>query len=378
MAGGGQQQSGNQDNATDILWIVAGVFILALIIWYFFHAQIISFVFQLKIMEARVIEIFDPKISDLKNAMLRASPEQVKIGQVLNVCTAIGEYLRYPLCAILMILAVFVYRRSAATRFCRVFNMKSLYQQEKSNWPYAEVALKQDLVKQDINSGPWAMALTAMQFSKKHKLLDIERKQLGATGLSKELGYEAMVNKHRAHSVFVTQLGALWKGTEVLLPHRRALLGIFAAKALGDRDAAEALLRQIASSAAGPSLNLSGADKLLKKHQDHKVIQEIMSRHAFEYGVFAVLLELARTDGVLASAEFLWLKPVDRPLWYVLNSVGRQTVFPEVAGIFAHLLAEKTIGYKLLSPMVEEAVKALEDAINDMVYVPTEEETANL
>ena len=76
-----------------------------------------------------------------------------------------------------------------------------------------------------------------------------------------------------------------------------------------------------------------------------------------------------------SSADFLWLKPVDRRLWYTLNSVGRQTPFAEVAGIFAHWIAEKEAGRKLLVPMVDEATKALEIVLTEVVYRRDETET---
>ena len=88
--------------------------------------------------------------------------------------------------------------------------------------------------------------------------------------------------------------------------------------------------------------------------------------------VMASMLEAAREDGVQASADFLWLKPLDRRLWYTLNTVGRQTPFIEVAGIFAHWVAEKEAGRKLFVPMVEEATNALELALKEVVYKPDE------
>lgn len=371
QGGGGQGQS---DTSMDLLWIIAGIVIGCIFVWYFFHAAIVTGVLQVKFWEASFVSLFTSKIVPLKNAIADASPQNVTLDQLMAVAAEVGRYLRYPFGIILMLLAIHVYRASAGTRFCATFNMKSLLKQELNNWPYANVVSGLDLVKQDIKKGPWAMALTAMQFSKKYKLLDVERKQMGATGLSREMGYEAKVNKYRAHKVFVRQLGELWRSPDDLAPHRRALFVIFAAKALGDREVANKLLRQISTSAKDPSLNFSGADALLAKYKDEKIVKEIIARHAFEYGVLAAMLELARSDGVLASAEFLWLKPHDRVLWYVLNSVGRQTVFPEVAGIFAHFYAEKVIGYRLMSPMVEEAVISLEDAIDDLVYVPDDKE----
>ena len=55
------------------------------------------------------------------------------------------------------------------------------------------------------------------------------------------------------------------------------------------------------------------------------------------------MLVAARTDGVLASAEFLWLKPVDRQLWFMLNSIGRRTPFVEVSAPYAHWLVERRL-----------------------------------
>ncbi len=84
----------------------------------------------------------------------------------------------------------------------------------------------------------------------------------------------------------------------------------------------------------------------------------------------ASLLEGARDDGVVPSAEFLWLKTIDRRLWYMLNSVGRQTPYPEVGGPFAHWRAEKAMGRRSLVPMIDEAIKALEIAIKEMKLSP--------
>jgi intracellular multiplication protein IcmP len=372
---GGQGQSQN-DSGMDLLWIIVALVIGSIIIWYFFHVAIITTVLRIKFWEADFISLFTARIIPLRNAIAYASPKNVTLAQLYAVTTAVGNYLRYPFGVILILLALRVYRVSAGTRYCETFSMKSLLKQELNNWPYANVVWGLDLIKQDIKKGPWAMALTAMQFSKKYKLLDVEKKHMGATGLSREMGYEAKVNKYRAHKVFVKQLGELWRSPEELTPQRRALFAIFIAKALGDRDVANKLLRQIAISARDPRLNFTGADALLTKYKNNKIVKEIIARHAFEYGVLAAMLELARSDGVLASAEFLWLKPRDRVLWYVLNSVGRQTVFPEVAGIFAHFYAEKVIGYRLMSPMVEEAVISLDDAIDELVYVPDEKEKA--
>ena len=91
--------------------------------------------------------------------------------------------------------------------------------------------------------------------------------------------------------------------------------------------------------------------------------------HAYVGTLMASLLEIARIEGVLATAEFLWLKLVDRRLCYMLNSVGRQATIVEVAGLFAHWRSEK----RLERPLVKEAVTALEKDITTVLYILEEE-----
>ena len=93
------------------------------------------------------------------------------------------------------------------------------------------------------------------------------------------------------------------------------------------------------------------------------------SRHAYVSTLLASLLEAAREGGVLATAEFIWLKPLNRKLWYLLNSVGRQTAVIEAAGPFSHWLAEKRVKRALKVPMIKTAVDALEESIADSLYV---------
>jgi len=152
------------------------------------------------------------------------------------------------------------------------------------------------------------------------------------------------------------------------------LYAVFLARLEHELDVAREYLAQLAASAAKGSIDYSQTDTLIKKYGNGKAAQLCMRKHAYVYTVMASMLELARVDGVLASADFLWLKPIDRRLWYVLNTVGRQVAPSEIAGIYAHWLAEKEMNRPLNVPMVQEAVKALDLALTNMVYVPEEGE----
>jgi len=79
------------------------------------------------------------------------------------------------------------------------------------------------------------------------------------------------------------------------------------------------------------------------------------------------MLVSARRSGIVANSSYLWLKPVDRALWYTLNNVGRKAVFTEMGAVHAHWLAEKKLGFALTEPMVEEAIYGLEDAAKSRI-----------
>ena len=100
--------------------------------------------------------------------------------------------------------------------------------------------------------------------------------------------------------------------------------------------------------------------------------KKVVEGNAYVLTVMASMIMAARADGVQASADFLWLKPLDRRLWYVLNSMGRQTPYTEAAGVYAHWLAEKEAGRKLIIPMIEMATNALEIALKELIYHPDE------
>jgi len=146
------------------------------------------------------------------------------------------------------------------------------------------------------------------------------------------------------------------------------LFAVFAARVAGDTKEPYDLLMKIAGSSNSGKLDFSGVNELLEKHRDHKAVQEITKKHAYVLSVMASLLNGARYTGVLATADFLWLKLVDRRLWYMLSSVGRQVPFIEVAGPFAHWRYEVALERPFRTPMIENATRGLERALKEQVY----------
>ncbi|MBS0351351.1 MAG: type IVB secretion system coupling complex protein DotM/IcmP, partial [Proteobacteria bacterium] len=226
--------------------------------------------------------------------------------------------------------------------------------------------LSLDLLKEDLEAGPWAMAKVPLEFCKEHNMLII------GEGEDNKLVWK--LKPEPAYRVFALQIGAPWRGVQPAMPiHIKALLVIFLARALRQREVANRFLKQISASAAHGKLDFSGIEEQLEQYKDAKPLKWLEKRHAYVGTLLASLLEMARIDGVLASAEFLWLKPVDRKMWYMLNSVGRQTAVVEVAGLFGHWHAEKKLKRPLKNPMVREAVQALEDEVQRILYIPETE-----
>lgn len=364
--GGGGQHEGSMG----IVWVIVGIFIFFWGTWYFAHAILVMLFFHLKLFEITIIQFFADVLGQTKSLILNANPQQVSFPTVVLVAGKVGYYLRIPLVIIMVLLGIVLYFKSAAVGFKRAHDMESLLKTETEIWPYESPVMSLDLVKEDIDKGPWAMALSPMSFAKKYKLLKVKKSEAGKRTFGRREKIVATVLKNKANKVFAAQLGHLWRGTENIKPHVKALYAAFAAKAARKSDESRALLNKISHSAGKGKLDFSGAEELLKKYKNYPAVVEINQKHAYLLTVMASMLQLARTDGVLSSAEFLWLKPVDRKLWFMLNAVGRQTVMSEVAGPFAHWLAEKEMGSALKTPIIEEAVVGLEAAISDIIYMP--------
>jgi intracellular multiplication protein IcmP len=371
------QNTGSGDHSLAPLWLTALIFVLCWLLWVFFHAQITAGVLYIRLWEARLIAFFTNQGLSLVNyvQVISPFPGQVRFDTLSDISAQIGMYLRYPIAVILLIFAGVVYFTHPLMRFRKRYDMKSLVQSERENWLQITPVVNLDLINVDIDSGPWAMALSPMQFAKKNHLLRKE-KVLATTnkGIVTRHPIAVSLLRDRAYQIFAQQLGPLWESVDRLPIHRKALFAIFAARINLDRDGATKMLLQISASATpGARLNFSGVDALLQRHQNNRSVQYIMQHHAYVLTVLASLLVLARHDGVLACADFLWLKPTDRVLWFLLNSIGRQTAFTEVAGAFAHWLVERAIGRRLIVPMIDEAVNGLDLMIKDTLYIPEDD-----
>lgn len=291
--------------------------------------------------------------------------ENTKFKDIILISELVGKWMRYPTIIALLICCYWLQFRHPGSRFKRTFSMRQLAEEEVTNWPFITPILQEDLLHTPLDQGPWAMARQPLDFCKDHKILRV--------GKDKEGKKTWDVNVNEAEGVFAQQLGPFWNGLLNQPIYVQALAVIFVAKLQRDPKTARTLIRQIAESAKkGGHLNMTGVKELAEKFARSKPILWLETRYAYRTTLMAALLDLSRSEGVLATAEFLWLKPVDRRLWYVLNSVGRQTAVPEAAGAFSHWKTEMKVGRPLRTPVVTSAANALKEAVGNILYVEQE------
>jgi len=80
--------------------------------------------------------------------------------------------------------------------------------------------------------------------------------------------------------------------------------------------------------------NLTVAQEQYNKYRAHPELRPLFAVHHWEYTALFALLKRAQRYGVFTTAETLWLRPMNRILFAVLNSCGRHTPHLEGAAAF--------------------------------------------
>lgn len=181
---------------------------------------------------------------------------------------------------------------------------------------------------------------------------------------------DGKIDKEAATRAFTEQLGAPWRGTLHMAPYRQVLMAAFCLKSVRRRGEADEMLGRLSqcwSFERGMRIDgslLRQARKILRDRDISGKLLAKCNQHAFENTVLLRALNTAREEGgVLAPAQFLWLRGHDRTLWYPMNNLGRQSYHMEALGAICHYKAEKTAQRPIPRPKVEDAVQSISDYI---------------
>jgi hypothetical protein len=120
----------------------------------------------------------------------------------------------------------------------------------------------------------------------------------------------------------------------------KVMFGLLCAHAFGGKDGMDDYRRardELNNSCRGAKHglpNLQVAQWIVDKYRSNDLARRLFAVHHWEYTYLFELFVQAKRRGKLPDSEFRWLKPADRILWYVLNTVGRFTPHTESAAAF--------------------------------------------
>ncbi len=297
---------------------------------------------------------------DLMDAMADRTPRELD-GSYGLVAGVPMEPLKWPFMALLTFMAFWAYSKGPGTQFRRILNLDGLIGVQAVTFPVIQPFIRFNPSKAKPRPPGTPVPAELPLFAE-------------ALGPEEWLAYnhipipDGQVNDSEAYMAFARQLGARWRGPSDLAPYKQILLAACCLKAGRKRVEADALLGRIAkcwSESGKLSLNkdpglLREARKILRDKDIAGKTLANCNQHAFETTALLRALQTAREEGgVLAPAQFLWLRGHDRLLWYPMNNLGRQAYHMEALGAMSHFKAEKLTQRPIPKPKVDNAVATI-------------------
>ena len=377
-----------RDNREDHLFLWCAFLILIFVVLpalYIAHADSVNR--PLLALAKAQIQVFTPFFDEAQTAWTRiaeADPSSLSWETMQKVLRYTGSWIRWPFLLLLVLFGVASIFMGRVSGLVRRFNMESLLKNNAESFPCLRPVVgrgKYLLSPTSYDSGLWRIARTPVQFALEHGLLlDEQGKPFtpeqalknGLPSTALPAWGHARLDEGKTLAVLTKQLGKRFKSYKSLSPCRRALAAALLAYAEGDKKACLAILDAISTAyreekgqSSCPLLTSHGFVKQLDWKKRKKCLSEnCLKRHsAYELPWFMALLYRARQKGVLATSQFLWLRPLDRPLWYALNQCGGRAAWAEGFAAWAHYQAEEKAGRRLAEPHVQPAVASFRQSL---------------
>jgi intracellular multiplication protein IcmP len=294
---------------------------------------------------------------------------------LMEVKHGTGEKLAFVITGAIAALGMLCYHRMAGAKFTNGHTMATLLNAQAEFWGTLAVSAAFNPDKATKN---WDQSMRPTDWLRENKI-----------ALTKESG----LDETACRKVLESHLGEVWNGLEPETPlHVRALMVIFGlhfqfVPSLADKKKTaslqlrEDLARSYAATQGGPEFE-KAMDELTKDWANDKRVMDAIenvtrpvfdpktktTRGGFAYtntALCEMLSACRKQRGVLASAEILWVKGVDRTLHYCLNNVGRRAFHVESAGAISHWHSEKVVDQALVEPHVDEALVGVKTYFED-------------
>jgi intracellular multiplication protein IcmP len=369
--GGGGPIRSDDFTGFSLIMIVVGLCILGWASWQLWHAEISRIALVAAHYEMQAIGVVTDRFRPADLAVQRAHFGRVQFDQLVRLYRNIGEALLYPAMALVLALAISCFLRAGNNHFTRTFDLEKLM---------AEQAIVSRSTAAFVGRGLKLSELRAGEPRPADAALDVDE-WIARYATSETSGFDEAA----ARREFMRQLGGRWTGPAAASPAVRSMLAVFALQGVRRRDETTALLgllseglpRSKADGGAGPEeplafdrKTLALADRVLATEEVAAWALEVMRKHHFTTpGLMSVLNEARLRSGLMAPAQFAFLKLVDRRLWYALHALGFESdaliahphpsMRVEAIGAGAHWAAERAVGVPIPTPEFDQAIAAI-------------------
>lgn len=404
----GMPQNGNGNDPTTLVVIVVGLMGAALFAFTHFREDLFQILIRFSRLELLPVGFFSSEAAYVRYKLSGLDPATLTGAQIMAQLNYAGKYYSYLMVPVYAALAWLTWDLSVADRFRRKLTMRKLLRNNLRNNPCIApiVNWPRSILEESSDVGYWAVARQPIQLAARHGLL--KHPDGSPVPPAKLLGADHLANmeselqqcrksplrfdRDEAAGLLKSQLGQPFTTADAMAPYLRKLAVAFVLFGTGKKKEGQAILDEMSMSFRAPSEGRKGVTLtcrfpfVLPPEKPHgfilnmccpydlkkmlEGIPHVVAHHAsYECMIVLALYRFARKKGVLPTSEFIWLRPVDRRMFYLLNNEGRRTAWPEIAGAWAHFMAEEKAGISIGEPQVLEGVNALELAIYEEGWI---------
>lgn len=389
---------------------VIATFLGLWLIWHFFKAPILEILRWTRFAELWVINLFAPHYDSCLNWLRQArygetnppsdtirwtntcfgasylasvpaedlaSYYSLSVVSLAAVAAGITHYIHWPLAIVFAGIAGHMTFISPRNKFKTKHTLESFIKTQAKMWPVIAPIVNFNPIKSSARIPgsmvpdklpPFAEALSPEEWIAWHRIPVTNN----------------IPEREAMRRAFTLQLGPRWNGIAGQPPHVQALFAAFALKGVQKREESDDLMSLLAtcwSVKGGLQMKPKIADEVARRVRDPEVGGEalkIAEKHAYRTTAMLGVLAWARTKGgVLAPAQFLWLRDADRALWYPLNNLGRRSFHTEGGGAMAHYMAEVNAQKPLPIPRIDTAIVTMNQYLAERgLPIPSREEPA--
>lgn len=341
------------------------IILFCIIFWIGLHEQISSGVRWIRVGQMRFISLFTGEYEPLRKQLSVMNPKDITPQHLLEMTYAVNSFFKFPVGGLLILMGTIAFFTKEKHPFVRKFNLEKIIVEQAEAFPVTNPITVFNPLQ--ANTRIYGAAVP-------------EKLPLFAEALTPDewVAYNSIpvndnvIDEDAARRAFAQQLGGRWKGIRALPVWAQALFVAFSMKANGERTESDHFLGEVAKCwdpKRGLVLTPDLRKKVAQKLNDPKfgrVTEKIAAQHAFNVPALLRCLQVARDQGgVLAPAQFLWLRGVNRHFWYALNNLGRGSVHTEAAGALAHYRGEKSAGKPIPNPLMESAIEGLKSYLSE-------------